>query len=288
MNLYYAMGGGLGHLTRAAAFLQTLGIENDSVILTASPFAKDRRIVGNIRTISVDKSFAKDVRQFQNHLKNLFSELRPERLFIDSFPLGIIGEFADFEFNKTIEINYLARHLSWKNYSSLFAENFPQFEKIYLLEPLETEHQKLVKKCSKQLIEFELTYLSPNLSQKDFQTVQNIIQHQRPFWLIVHSGNEVEIEELAAFADEMREIEKSKAQLILISPIKVSLNLSNLFQFDLYPASILFESAQKIFSAGGFNIMKQTEGFRAKHYFIPFERRYDNQFWRAKMNRPHS
>lgn len=52
-------------------------------------------------------------------------------------------------------------------------------------------------------------------------------------------------------------------------------------QKDIYPASMLFESAERIFTACGFNVMKQTEHFRERHFFISFERRYDDQFKRA-------
>jgi len=41
MNLYYAFGGGMGHLTRANAFMYTLGIRpEDFLVLTSSEFAE--------------------------------------------------------------------------------------------------------------------------------------------------------------------------------------------------------------------------------------------------------
>ena len=87
----------------------------------------------------------------------------------------------------------------------------------------------------------------------------------------------------------MREIEKVDVNLILISPDNLSVQKSvqkpNLFHFDIYPASVLFEQADKIFTACGFNAMQQTKDFRNKHHFIPFERRYDDQFERAKRFR---
>jgi len=43
--VYYAIGGGLGHLVRARAVLHTLGVA-DAVLVTASPFAKDARVTG--------------------------------------------------------------------------------------------------------------------------------------------------------------------------------------------------------------------------------------------------
>ena len=285
MNLYYAMGGGLGHLTRAVAFLRDLEIENDSIILSSSDFLADKRVVGNIRTISVEKSLENDHLTYQKYLQNLFAELKPQKIFFDSFPLGIIGEFSGFKFDKSIELNYLARHVRWKNYSALIGEEFPRFEKTFLLEDLENEHLNFVETVSRQITAFELNYPAPDLSPKDFETYKSILETKLPFWLIVHSGNEVEVTELVEFAAEMREFEAVETNLILISPTNFSINIHNFFQFDIYPASVLFEKAERIFSAAGFNVMKQTERFKDKHFFIPFERRYDNQFWRAKIRR---
>lgn len=285
MNLYYAMGGGLGHLTRAVAFLRGLVIENDSIILSSSPFLTDKRVVGNIRTILVEKSLEIDRSEYQKYLHNLFAELKPQKIFIDSFPLGIIGEFAGFEFDKSIEINYLARHLRWKNYSALIGAELVRFDKTFLLENLENEHLNFVETVSQQIIAFDLTYPAPDLSPKDFEIYQSILDTKLPFWLIVHSGEESEISELVAFAAEMCEFEAVETNLILISPTEFSTTIKNFFQFDIYPASVLFQKAERIFSAAGFNVMKQTEPFKDKHFFIPFERRFDNQFWRAKIKR---
>ena len=285
MNLYYAMGGGLGHLTRAVAFLRDSGIENDSIILSSSPFLTDKRVVGNIRTIAVEKSLENDRSEYQKYLQNLFAELKLQKIFIDSFPFGIIGEFVGFEFDKSVEINYLARHLRWKNYSALIGAELPRFARTFLLEDLENDHLNFVETVSRRIIPFDLTYSTPDLSPKDLETYQFILETKKPFWLIVHSGNEAEISELVEFAAEMREIEAIETNLILISPTQFSTTINNFFQFDIYPTSVLFEKAERIFSAAGFNVMKQTERFKDKHFFIPFERRYDDQFWRAKIKR---
>jgi hypothetical protein len=40
-----------------------------------------------------------------------------------------------------------------------------------------------------------------------------------------------------------------------------------------------------IFSAAGFNIMRQCAPYRAKHNVLPMSRRYDDQFERTLQNR---
>ncbi len=275
MNIYYANGGGLGHLTRARAFLHQLGIERETAILTSSKFAEDKRIVGDIKIMKVDENFVQNKPEYQEFLQNIFSENKVEKIFLDSFPVGIIGEFADFDFGDA-EVFYIARLLRWKNYSHLLNSKIPHFQKTFVLENLYSEHQKFIEKRSKELVNLKLIY--PNFETQDEKLAQKIIAEKFPFWLIVHAGNENETLELLNYAEEMCEIERAKVDLILISPNQTFYKNS----FDIYPASMLFPFAERIFTACGFNIIQQTKNVRHKHFFLPFERRFDNQFLRAK------
>lgn len=276
------MGGGLGHLTRAHSFLHSFNLINNTFILTSSEFTESKRIIGNCKIIKVNRNFEKDIPAFQEFLRETFIELNIKTLYLDSFPLGIIGEFAGFDF-QAIEVNYIARLLRWNNYSKFIKKNIQKFNKTFLLEPLEAEHQKFIDTNSASQTKLGLVYPNPHLSNQDEVLLQTISRTHSPFWLIVHSGSEEEILELVNYAEEMREVEKANVKLVLISPRKIKHN--NLFQYNLYPASVLFDKAERIFSACGFNIMNQTENFADKHFFIPFERRFDNQFQRAKLRR---
>lgn len=274
MNLYYAIGGGLGHLTRARAFLHTFEIEKDSTILTASSFADDKRVVGDINIIKADKNFAQNQTDYRVFLKNIFAEFSVEKLFLDAFPVGIVGEFCDFDFGNT-EVFYIARLLKWNNYSCLLRGKIPRFKKTFILEKLSNKHQKFINEHSAANIELKLKY--PNLSASNEKSVQRILAEKLPFWLIVHAGSDEETNELLQFAKEMREIEKAEVNLILVSPNK------SVFpnRYNIYPASLLFPHAARIFTAGGFNAIEQTEEFRGKHFAVPMERRFDDQFARV-------
>jgi hypothetical protein len=285
MNLYYAMGGGLGHLTRARAFLHTLNLQNNSVILTSSNFAADSRVTGDIPLITVEAVFEKDLKGFQQFLLKTLNDLRIETLFIDSFPFGIIGEFAGFDFPEKTEINYVARLLKWNVYSAPYPDKTIKFRKTFILEPLEPAHQTFINLSSQEQTEICLSYPTEQFSEKDEQIFQKILKEKNPFWLIVHAGSVEEINELIGFADEMRRIEKSSANMVLVSPNNLSLHRENVFHTNIYPASPLFKHARRIYTACGFNSMQQTRDFRDKHYFVPFERRFDDQFARAKRFR---
>ena len=60
MILYYALGGGLGHLTRARKVLEALHLTRDAVLLTASPFGADPRVTGGLRVLKVPRRLGHD------------------------------------------------------------------------------------------------------------------------------------------------------------------------------------------------------------------------------------
>ncbi len=274
--LYYAMGGGLGHLTRARAVLNMFGIEEDSLILTSSPFANDVRVMGETKVINVPQDFEKKLADFRLYLADIFEQSNATELFIDTFPAGIIGEFCDFDF-KDLQINYVARSLKWNAYLPLIYGNLPKIQTTFLLEPLEEEHKKFVVKNSLETVSLDLVYPKTFFSDE----YKSLIDSHSPFWLIIHSGNDEEIKELLDYANEMRVIENANVNLVLITPKSFSTLPSKTFHYDLYPASTLFPYAERIISGCGFNIVTEARKFRDKHCVIPFPRRYDDQFKRT-------
>ena len=60
MLVYYALGGGLGHLVRARAFLHTLGLETEATLFTSSRFADDHRVTGGLPVVRVPDSLNGD------------------------------------------------------------------------------------------------------------------------------------------------------------------------------------------------------------------------------------
>ena len=274
MNLYYAVGGGLGHLTRARTVLRQLDIEKNSLILTASEFADDNRVTGDIGVIKVRPDFARDQRSYQKFLCEIFARKNIENFFLDAFPIGVLGEFADFDFGKT-NLFYLARLLKWNVYADLLAESTINFQKIFVLEELTGEHQKFVDERSNAQVKLELKYLIPAAPHE--KAAVEILNRQQPYWIVVHAGGDEETNELLKFAEEMREIENAAVEVLVISTVQSA----KLNYYNIYPAAALFPSAARIITAGGFNAVEQTKEFRRKHFAVPFERRFDNQFLRV-------
>ena len=180
--LYYAMGGGLGHLTRARAILRKLGIEDEAVIVAQSEFASDPRVVGEIPVVSWSR------------------DLAPERIIVDTFPAGLFGEI------EVPRVDYVARYLRWSAYAP---RNVPQLERTYVLEPLDDEHDRFVEEHSREVIrDFEFEDALPPVSAPAFV-------------LVIHSGPAGEIDELIAYAKDVCAIERITEPILLCAPARL-------------------------------------------------------------------
>ncbi|MEW6126397.1 MAG: hypothetical protein AB1757_04975 [Acidobacteriota bacterium] len=328
MIIYYAAGGGLGHLTRARSAIHSLSINEPVALVTASPFAADNRIVGDAQVIGIPQNFSGDLQGYQQWLEKTFIEYAPTEIFLDAFPCGILSEFGNFNFPGNAKLIHLARNLRWFEYEKVIQGKPPFFQQVYFVETLENEQQAFLLTNTEAMSFLELQDPPVDLSEEEkiiVRTFQERFTHDpRPCWLIVHSGSAEEIAELLAYAGEMSEQEQINPRLVLVAPQKIDLpNLKKLsrlqpgdsqlqqldsdaqtsdiehqtpdakFQtpdarrqtvlerIDFYPASALFPFVHRIITAAGFNAMRQTENYREKHRFLPFARRFDNQFLRA-------
>ncbi len=229
MIVYYAPGGGLGHLTRGLRVLAKLRL--DATIVTTSPHAE--RVCDSF--IRVPGHLENDRESHREWLRDLGAT----RLIADAFPGGIHGELCGLD----IPIDYVARLLRWDAYRAAVPFALPQIETTYVVEEL--THAPFGK------------VVPLDLSLPFVEEVE-----EEPYWLIVHSGPEEEVRELVAYARELG----APKELIVA---------------DTVPAVPLYPAAAKIITAAGFNVMLETEQWRAKHVAVPFARRFDDQFVRA-------
>ncbi len=286
MIAYYAMGGGLGHLTRARAVQHTLQFNDPVLLLTASPFATPPWIPSHWQIASVPPGPAENPTDYCEWLQNVLRQQKPTALFIDTFPMGMVGEFAQIELAEEIPWYHVARHLNWNRYTSMLSNSTStlSFTKTYYLEPLESDHQVYLQRVSKQWIPLELTdpvYSLPTSLQ------EQLMQHQQDrcnlLWLIVHSGEQEEVETLIDYTQGMIRLEAVNPRVWLCTP-KPCWDLPEAFEWiEVYPATSLFPWVDRVISGGGFNVMRQMEPFREKHRVLPFERYYDDQFWRVSV-----
>lgn len=269
MILYYAVGGGLGHLTRGRRVLETLGLEKRAAFVTASPYARDARVTGGIPVIEVPAHLERAPAEHRAWLRDLIRERQPERLIADAFPAGIQGELSGMP----MAMDHVARILRLDEYRRAVTGDIPRFDTTWTVEELAPDHEAFVRAQSEEIIDLDLTPVPP---------ARVVVE---PFWVIVHSGPEEEVSELVAYAANLRDLATDRPERILVAS-RCSMTLPAGFErTDEYPVTHLFPSAARIISAAGFNVMSETAAWAEKHHVVPFPRRFDDQYLRAARRR---
>lgn len=286
-SLYYALGGGLGHLTRARAVLEVL--KQDALLISSSPHAEDPTLTQGLDVLPVPREIRSHPDRLGLWLAELIRQTKPASFFLDSFPLGIVGELGKIAFPPELPIHHLARRLRWEEYIPLIRGVAPRLDLVYLLEPLEAAHLTWLRTHGRRLLPLRLGYPAATETAALAQAWQRLTALQPPRWLVVHAGPENEIRELLAYAMEMAEMEGISPSLVLITPGEIFNPTAwpeGVLRLSIYPARAVFPLAQRLITAGGFNIMQETIPWRGLHRVLPMPRRFDDQHARVALRHP--
>jgi hypothetical protein len=268
MKLFYAMGGGMGHLCRVSLFIQQFRIA-DYKILTANPLANTFFDAQNILFLPPE-TYPSAVANF---FEIDFPKLRVSDLYIDTFPSGLLGE-VPFDELGAVKVHYLARRLIWEKYRHLANEKC-RFSTTYQMEPLEEEHGQFLASRTDKLIQLALDYSGPDARRIPAHQIPN----KRPIWLVVHTFKKEEVEALLHYAEEVAALHHVFPFFVVLSDQAIEVN--NGVCFSYFPAMDWFPLADRIFTGAGFNTVQQIKPFLSKSTIIPFPRQYDDQVWRA-------
>jgi hypothetical protein len=283
-TLFYAMGGGLGHLQRCVALLKnTIAATNNAIICSASPHLPTFAQQHGLRYYNVPTVWATDKPALTLFLTNLLQKEKIKTIYIDVFPLGIMGEWNEIlpQF-PAIELVYIARRMKWELYEPLIKYS-PQFSRTLVVEDLQPDHWAFVCQTSTQIIEQKV--------KAALLTTTTQCPIQEDFYLILHSEPAEEIAVLLHYAYDKQQLSKDKVIFVVVSQIASTVIQKELNNYLLdakitylktFDTDNLVKQAKKIFTACGFNTMYYLQDYSHKHYYIPFERKYDDQFWRSK------
>jgi hypothetical protein len=251
-TLYYALGGGLGHLTRAGRVLDALAEGEDAVLLTASPFGHDPRVTGGRPVINVPPHLDRDRgAAFARWLAPVLREF--DALLVDAFPGGILGELCELRLPPA---RHVARRLRWPAYARrLRGAPLPRYEVAYVLEPLAPDHAHALDGCAREVRPLAL----PRTSRLGDPLAEG------PHVLVVHSGPEAEVARLVAEAAD-------GLPVVVVHPA----------HRDVYPVAPHLAHAERIVTGGGFNLMHECVPYAGRHVAIPFPRPLDDQHARVR------
>ncbi len=270
--LYYAMGGGLGHLTRTLAIADELGPCVSSVrILCSSNLtplvcASAGHAVDHVAEDSLSSRVS-----YYGFLSDYIEHHRFSMIILDTFPFGIVGEWLTLA--RDIPRLLIARSLKWDGYADMInvkktgaGRQHPS--RSLVIEPLDAEYETVLKDNG------AVTYLhQPILRHRARHRDTGASPGLLNRCAIVHSGNEKERNELIAYA----------ARLFRERDIVVPIDTVFPHQ-KLYPADALVSSYRYVVSGAGYNMaaMASQAGPRSHHFLFPFTRKYDDQHARKK------
>lgn len=146
-----------------------------------------------------------------------------------------------------------------------------KYQASYVVEALAAEHGKFLAENSERVLPLELSPYRKSRTENPFG--------KNPAWLIVHSGPAAEVRALIEFAS--RQAKNTAPRFVVVSPRAIDLPAG--VERIAHPrAWELFPHAERIVTACGFNSMREAAPWRAKHLFLPLERRFDDQHLRAE------
>ncbi|AJQ92767.1 hypothetical protein [Gynuella sunshinyii] len=282
MTFIYALGGGLGHYTRARALINTLDIRGPVTLAVTQPTSGSLAGFGpELQVLSPPETMSQNPTLLRQWLTQSLEQQVYRQIVVDAFPAGLFGELCDFPFPEGIRLLHVARLLRWSQYQKVFQGKLPAYHVTYVVEALTAVHHQALAERSENMLELTLQDPLPGPTM----TPDRRDNTETPLWLIVHSGPEDEIKALLALAGSMAEEEGLQPKQLLLSPVRPSQLPVDIDHIHAWPAHPWFELADRIFTACGFNSMRQLLPYRHKHVFMPMERRFDDQFLRAARAR---
>ena len=266
------MGGGLGHVRRSRAVLAALAPAAPSAILTAS------RLACGDDLVRVPRWLAGSPPAFADWLRAELRSLAPSAIVVDAFPLGILGELAHRRVLPDVPLYHVARLLRWNAYAGAFPGAPPRYSAGYAVEPLTPRHEAFLRAHCARFETMNLPVSNQGALRED--PLAQWRSPGRPLWLVVHSGRQAEVRALLEFARRRARAEGAEPRLVLVSPATGDAG-SDVARLAHARPSRLFPFADRIVTACGFNSMREAEPYAKRHLFVPFARRFDDQWLRA-------
>ncbi|PKV52988.1 hypothetical protein ATE84_5121 [Aquimarina sp. MAR_2010_214] len=266
MILFYAYGSGLGHLNRILSYIRVREIELSSCIILTNSRHKGF-LPQEIKMMYYPDSFFKNHELFFSTLIQSIEKYAVYEFVVDVFPCGFYGELSNLDrikIKKTI-VTRILKTSYFREHSS------PRYDDLIILEKgIVLDYYRYSKAL----------YLSIN---EGFIYSKEKLSLKKPFFFIIHSEPKEEVIQLYKLA----QLYQKNDEHIYIQ------TFSEMITFDVEDVTLIFserpirsllEGSTKIFTACGFNTFFATQDYRQKQHFLPFKRRFDDQFKRKKCN----
>jgi hypothetical protein len=294
----YALGGGRGHVTRVRALLDARGDPGPVTILASGPEALDPRVRGRAEVVVVPPAVGRDRVGLGRFVTELLWARQPTELVLDAFPAGILGELGPDTVPADVVVTHTARHLRWRAYAAQLVTVGPSLDVVHVLEPLDPDHDRYLRDRGGIRAPLALGLAAgPPLGPDGTELTEGDLwrdaaRHDAdgrpvPLWLVVHGGPDGEVDELLAYARSEARHEQVEPRLVLVAPARdrAPADALSVPVLDACPAAPLLGWADRVFTGGGFNAVREASVSGVEHRVLPFPRRFDDQYRRAARAR---
>nr|WP_321226157.1 hypothetical protein [uncultured Psychroserpens sp.] len=268
MHIFYAQGGGLGHLTRVDKIIKSLEIPKEKVIIITPSVFTDY-FVGYqfVRLLWNEYHF-----DWTKKIEKVISTNEVTYFYVDTFPFGLKGElnlvYSTFPKLKYI---YISRILKWEYYlNAISTKVLIRFKDTLYLEDLYDSHLNWIENHSEKITPLYL----------DYSQDQSLSLMDEPYVLVVHSGGKEDVLKICNQA-----IENYKAfpntKIMVFTQVDIQFeNVNIIVNKAIFPVSQYFKHALKIYTACGFNSIQELKAYKEKHVVIAFDKMFDDQKFR--------
>lgn len=282
MLAVYAIGSGLGHRTRVGLAVAQLGAALDPAGRSDDPAP----VVLSGRPEDVPDPLG------------ALAATGATALLVDTFPAGFSGELTATAVREALgpdaHLTHLARLLRWDAYRLRVGGDPLCFDVVHRVEPLAPAHDRWLHQQSAAVLDLDLGADATRRAAVTDTEVADAVAARARFgrscWAVVHSGPPVEV---AILVDEARALIRASGSdgqgggavdlvvLTLADTASVLAGLDVPILTGLRP-SAMAPLVDGLVTAAGFNTLRELAPWRDRHHVVPFARRYDDQFARAR------
>lgn len=292
--LIYALGGGMGHFTRACGLARMAARRGHRVtVMTNSAFAPDvplEEVLGPgafVHRIHPDLSKS----AVRETVECVLDGVRPEVLVVDTFPRGLVGELAPM-----LPSLRMAKVLVHRDLNPTYVAKFNIAEAVedfdLLLVPGEdapfAEHPRAVRTAPWLLLEQEEWLSRARARERLGITAEDM----RPLVAVMGSGNELEVREAGDIAARLQSELGERAAVRWLAPpgpwfatkAKASRNTVRGAPRPLcvWPALAVMQGVDVLVGAGGYNTVQEARVTGTPLVALARARRYDRQAVRLR------
>jgi len=271
--LIYALGGGWGHLTRAATLARAAQSRHAIRILTNSAYAaRISRAMPELDLIALESSLTAEAAR--RRVQNEILTAKPECLIVDTFPRGLGGELAPLLDPLAANKVLVNRDLSPRYVKETGLREFVRSKYHLVLIPGKNE--------AGAFVDLPQAVVTPPWLVRDPEPAHT--SAKRIF--VCASGNPEELAWYGAVVESLLQRD-SKFDICCVAPTRPRACPQELWT-DHWPAMDLYPEAGVVIGSSGYNTVHECSACHVPLIARPWPRLYDRQWLRARRAAKHN